>query len=106
MDYTASAVTIKSAHFTDNGTEILYENHRKATSALLVMSHEQVIKALHAAQYITGSSGVDLIKVPMPAPAYDVPCDTWLDLGRFMHYNLDAEMSMNLLLHYLNKIAV
>ncbi|HYK57488.1 MAG TPA: hypothetical protein VEV15_13565 [Flavisolibacter sp.] len=105
MDYTASAVTIKSAHHTDNGTEILYRNERKAVTALLVMSQEQVKKALYATRYITGWDET-MVKVPMPALVCDVADNMWLDLGYFMHNNLDDEMSMNLLLHYLNKIAV
>lgn len=105
MDYTSQDVIIKSSNYKDLCCEILYINKRKATSALLVITDEPLKAALMQMVYITDYSP-KMVQVPMPVLVSDGPGYSWIDTGNFMMRNLDDSMSMNLLLNYLNKVAV
>ena len=105
MNYTSRDVLIKSSSYKENGIEILYLNKRNDSSALVVITDEPLKKALMEMMYITDYSPL-MVQVPLPVMVTEGPGYSWIDTGNFMKMNLDDSMSMNLLLHYLNRIAV
>lgn len=105
MNYTPEDVLIKASNYADGCCDILYLNKRKGGASLCILSDEQVKNALMAMAYITDYSP-HMVRVPAPVLITDGPVYSWMDTWNFMKMNLDDSMSMSLLLHYLNKIAV
>lgn len=105
VKYTSQDVLIKSFNYKDSCIEILYINKRRDAAALVLITDEPLKKALMNMVYITDYSP-QMVQVPMPVMVTDGPGYSWIDTGNFMRMNLDDSMSMNLLLNYLNNIAM